>query len=134
MRVTQLQIKKIYLIRKKNGKSRAKEFKDNGGVSASGKKYIYLDDKAIQKKLKIVNKQNKKFSLRKKVIDIGTVKIDKNKRIKEVSLVIDTKKDIKIKTGADNAKVNVGVVKTGKKSKLKKVNILIQAQNIKIEK
>ena len=115
--------------KRKITKSRAKALMDQGGKTKSGKLYVYKDDDDIEEELR--NNKGK----RKGPINIGTVSINGRDRIKEVNVVIDTKKDIKVDTGyGRDKKVNIGTVRVHEGAKVpKSANILIKARSIQIK-
>ncbi len=112
-------------------KNRAEKFKDTGGVSKAGKLYVYKDDKSIKKELDELKKNPNK---NKKGITISGVTIKKNQRIKEVNVVINTKKEIKIDTRKLKTKdIKIGTVTLEQGARVKKTNILIDAKRIAIK-
>ena len=118
-------------MREKVTESRAEKYKDSGGVSKDGRKYIYTDEKDIDAATKGVRKNSSKRHGKEREVDIGTTTISKGERVSRVDGVVKTDKKIDVKTDGKPTEVNVGQVKVeegaAKYHKLE-TNIIVDAE------
>ncbi len=116
-------------------KSRAERYKDTGGVSpASRDLYIYADDEDVQKSLAEIKSTPK--SLREDSINIVSPVIGAKSKIRNVNIVVDAKKGIKVdrqKLGVKDQEINIASPVLEEGSRVRDVNITIDAKRGGIE-
>ena len=98
-------------MREKVTESRAEKYKDSGGVSKDGRKYVYTDEKDINAATKGIPKLGSKRNGKEKEVNIGTTTINKGERVNRVDVVVKTDKKIDVKTDGKPTEVNIGQVK-----------------------
>lgn len=99
--------------------TRNKEYMQEKGGRYQNSKYVYCNDKDIKKELK-KQKNNDDVS-------ICSPDVSSNRKVKNVKVVVDSTKDIKVK-GAD--KVDIGTVTTNKNVKNQEIDITVNTTNI----
>jgi len=116
-------------------KQRAERYADTGGVSSGSREmYVYANDDDIAATLDAI-KQNR-HSLQSDDVAIVSPSIDKDSKIRKVTIVVDAKKGIKVNRtslGIRNQEISIAnpVIENG--SKVKQVNILVDAKNGGVE-
>ena len=117
--------------KKKLTKNRAKKYEETGGKSkASGDLYIYADDKKLEERLKAIEQEQRDGKTQR--IDIVSPNIRKGDKVRDVNIVIDSRKGIDVnrrKLGADkDAEVNVASPKVDKDADVRDVNVLVDTK------
>lgn len=92
-------------------KARAEKHEDTGGVSAGGRKYIYVDQKDIDAAAKDLRKTGNAQKGKDRELNIGSTTISKDDKVRSVDIVVKTDKKIDINTGGKPTDVNLGQVK-----------------------
>jgi len=118
-------------MREKVTEARAEKYKDSGGLSKDGRKYVYTDEKDIDAATKGVPKLGSKRTSKDKEVNIGTTTINKGERVNRVDVVVKTDKKIDVDTHGKPTDVNIGQVKVEEgAAKYHKVetNIIIDAE------
>jgi hypothetical protein len=91
--------------------ARAEKHKDTGGVSKSGSKYVYVDQKDIEAITKAARTNDHVRGGKDQEINIGTTAITKDdKNVRRVDVVVKTDKKIDIRTDGQPVEVNIGRV------------------------
>lgn len=91
-------------------KERAEKYKDTDGVSASGRKYVHVDQKDIEAATKDLRKNGSGRNDKDRELDIGSTTINKGDKVRSVDIVVETDKKIDIKTDGKPINVNLGKV------------------------
>ena len=123
-------------VKKKLVKNRAKLYEETDGVSkASRDLYIYADDKDIQESLGAVKKTAK--GIKGETVNIVSPIIGKGSNIRNVNIVVDAKKGIKVdrdKLGIKkDQEINIASPIIDDGAKVRDINITIDARRGGIE-
>lgn len=108
-----------------------RKYEKTDGVSPSGHKYIYVDDKDIKAASEGAADKGKR-DLRhgaEREINIGSTNISKKDNIRDIDVVVKADKKIDIKTDGQPTKVNLGQVQVDDAGLRKRdVNVIIDAK------
>ncbi|MEI7851183.1 MAG: hypothetical protein WCH86_05060 [Kiritimatiellales bacterium] len=112
-------------------KARAEKHEDTGGVSAGGRKYIYMDQKDIDATIHDSRTNKSARHDKDREVNIGSTTIGKEDKVRSVDMVIKTDKKIDVKTDGKPTDVNIGQVAVEEgalKHRKLDANIIIDAE------
>lgn len=112
-------------------KARAEKHEETGGVSAGGRKYIYVDQKDIESTIHNARTNNSGRIGKERDVNIGSTTIGKEDKVRSVDMVIKADKKIDVKTDGKPTNVNIGQVDVEEgalKHRKLDANIIIDAE------
>ncbi len=107
---------------------RAKRFEDQGGKSDSGKLYIYQSTKDIEKATKEARREGGRNG---EDVNIGGTTINKGDKVRSVDVVMETTKEIDVKTNGGDGEVKIGQVNidpSAVRGRKIDVNVIVDAE------
>ncbi len=118
--------------------ARAEKNRDTGGLSKSGSKYIYVNQKDIDAASKDSHGAGSKRGGKgnDNDVNIGSTTIGKNEKVHSVDVVVKADKGINVKTNGKADEVNIGQVKFEKgaaKGGKVDVNVIVDAKKIEVK-
>lgn len=111
--------------------ARAEKYKDKDGVSPTGRKYIYVDQKEIDAATEDLRTSSGGQNGKDRDLNIGSTTLKKGDGVRSVDIVVKAEKKIDVKTNGKPTNVNLGMVRTeddALKNRNVKANIIVDAE------
>jgi len=111
--------------------ARAKKHEDTDGVAASGRKYIYVDQKGIDAATEGLRSSSGGQDGNDRELNIGATTLRRGDGVRSVDIVIKADKKIDVKTNGKPTNVNLGMVNAedgALKNRNVKANIIVDAE------